>query len=343
MATADPRHRLSQHQHLVAPASWPRAARHPLGPPPSVLAAAHAAACHLAADATDPQLLRALADHAGVAPERVVVAASADALLGAVCQILLGPGDRVALAAPAAPELLRAVLLVGARYVDVGRDAEHALQVPFLERALADGDVCLTALGRPAPITGLHAPAGAIAAALAAGSNLLLDTRHAGFSLSRPEPPPDDDRLIVVDDLATRVGLGPLGIAWAVAATPLAERLRRALPPHALSQAAVAAALEALGPARSEVMSRARAVARLRDTLRADLDALPGWRVVAGEGPALLVRRPGTLGAALAAQLSAAGLPVVCDPHPSWRDAVRLDLPPDPDTLSRWAAAVAAL
>ncbi len=336
-----PRH--PQHRFLVAATKPPAAAVHPLGPPPSVLAAARAADPHLAWASGDESLAQAVARVARTSPDRVVVAASADALLGALCQLLLVPGDRVALAGPAPPDLLRALLLVGARYVDVGRDAAFSVQLPFLQRVLDDGDVGLTALGRPCPVTGVPTPEAALAAALESGGHVLLDRRHAAFADALPTVRAEGRGLIVLDGLAASAGLGPLGVAWMLVEPDLAELLRGALPSRGLSCAAVAAALVALGSAHDEVTARANHVSATRAALQGALRELPGWQVVDGQGLSVLVRYPGAPASEVAAMFQKAGLVVAWDLHPSWRDAVRITVPGDAAQIPRWVAAAATL
>ena len=95
-------------------------------------------------------LREALAKVHGVDAEQILARVRLEDLMASITRAFLGPGDRVALAEPCRPELLRPVLVAGARYVDIGRDQSFCLQQEALERIAEDGELNAVILGRPA-------------------------------------------------------------------------------------------------------------------------------------------------------------------------------------------------
>jgi hypothetical protein len=141
--------------------------------------------------------------------------------------------------------------------------------------------------------------------------------------------PDDHDPFIFVDQSANpmpevAVDAGVLhlgrsgGVAWAVGTPDLVADLGELDLPATASSGG-----------RAEVSDMALAVAR------------SGLLHPEPTGVALLVHRPGTLGEALEAALTAAGVPTTRRAHPSWRQAVALAAPDDEDLLS-WSRAVGA-
>lgn len=241
----------------------------------------------------DPATLeRIWAASLGVAGEAVVVAAGRELALSRLMACLLGPDDVVALAGPADPDLRRAVLLPGARWVDLGRDARWGLQTEALDRVLADGVSSLCVFSRPGPLGLPVDPLSAVERALDAGQTVVVDEEYlawaapgsvSALALLGLHP----ERLIVLRGMP-EAGLGDRSPVLLVA-PGLASRLRPALPP-AICEPALAGALAALADPLG-LAAAARGAAATVSSLAAALAPDPDHHVSASAGPRLLVRR----------------------------------------------------
>ncbi|MGM0577244.1 MAG: hypothetical protein ACQEXJ_16075 [Myxococcota bacterium] len=287
------------------------------------------------------RLREVLAEGSGAGPEHVIP--GGDDLVGLACRAVLGPADRVALAAPGRAAFEREVAACGARYVDVGRDQAFRVQEEALDRVLSDGDVRLVILGRPAVPAGAVARLHPVRRALDAGAFVLVDEADLPLADGRSESalsllrgPDAPGRLIVRTRVAPALAIGPLRADALWAAPDVAERLWALRPEVPLSRAAQVSALHLLEhPEAAE--EAAEALIRTREALRERLLAAGGLDVPPSDGPCLLVRRPGTPGEDLASALSRAGVLVDWSSHWTWRDAVRLRIPA-PEHLDRVVA-----
>jgi histidinol-phosphate/aromatic aminotransferase/cobyric acid decarboxylase-like protein len=285
MGSMKPRH--PQHHYLRESPPLPA-----LGVAPATGAADAARAADPFASASALNLVAIWAASLGVEPSAALIGRDRDTLLAAVLACLLGPEDVVALAGPADPALKRAILIPGARWVDVGRDLGWSLQTEALERVIFDQAASVCVFCRPGPL-GLPLDALApIERALDAGLTVVVDEEFLAWA------PPDavsalallgahPDRLVVLRAMPA-AGLGDLGPALAVA-PGLASRFRAALPQR-LPEPALAGALAALADPMA-LVATARAAAHARDALAATLAVYPDLLVAASGGPRLLVKR----------------------------------------------------
>lgn len=314
-------------------------------PPPGVRAAA-ANYDALAPAARDGGPLRlALAATHGVGPERVFPGTDLADVFGAVAQAALGADDIAALAEPCDPAVLHAVLVAGARYVDIGRDAAMELQPEALGRLLADEVPRLVVLARPAIPSGTVAPLDAVHAALADSAVVVVDESRLDWA--GPAAPSalslfddaavDTSGLVVVRRLE---GLGSASVAYAIAETDVAALMWRVRPVCPLTPPVMAAALEALQLS-VPIFAAVEEAAGRRDRLAAALrDA--GFDVPDSKGPCLLVRRPGSDAADIRDAVAEHGIAVASSPQWSWREGVAISVPSEAD-VAKVIAAFSAL
>lgn len=276
-----------QHRHLRATPSLPTIR---LAPSPSVADAVRRADPFGTSRAD--ALTTIWAASLGLDPASAVVAPGRDAGLAVLLACLLGPEDVVALAGPVDPALQRAILLPGARWVDVGRDFEWSLQSGALDRVLADQAAKVCVFCRPGPL-GLPLDAlGLVERALGAGLTVVVDEEYLAWAPSDAASAvalmaAHPDRLIVLRGMP-EAGLGPLTPALLVGPR-WSPRLRSAIPQE-LPDAALAGALAALAEPVS-LAAAARAAVSARDALAARLGADRALHVASSAGPRLLVKR----------------------------------------------------
>jgi histidinol-phosphate aminotransferase len=188
-----------------------------------------------------PQLERAIADYAGVAPENVVLGAGADDLIMLLTRSFAAPGDRVAIANdPTYPMFPISVWVAGA---DVGAD-----------------DPVLTICCRP------NNPTGELGD-LPAARPLVVDEAYYEYS---GETALDliEDGVILIRTFSKAFGLAGARVGYALAGRDVAAELNRRQHPAPISTLSAALALAALAAppdVRPILEERERLAERLRE------------------------------------------------------------------------------
>ena len=225
----------------------------PPQPPPSARPAAVAAALAEVngyAHGGYPRLLRALADHAGVEPENVVLGAGADDLILLCARAFAGPGDVVAIAEePTYPLYRVAAGLAGA---EVG-----------------DRDPVLTFCCRPNNPTGALGP-------LPDARPLVVDEAYAEYA-GETAVGLIGEGVVVLRTLSKAFGLAGARVGYALADADTAAELNRRQAPLPVSTVSAALALAALASppdVAPVVEERERVAAALRAL---GLEPLPSW------------------------------------------------------------------
>src|SRR5438477_6402855 len=196
---------------------------------------------HTYPDGGYPQLERAIADYAGVAPENVVLGAGADDLILLLTRSFASPGDRVAIANdPTYPMFAISVWVAGA---EVG-----------------DDDPVLTISSRP------NNPTGELGE-LPAARPLVVDEAYFEYS---GETAADliEDGVIVIRTFSKAFGLAGARIGYALAGRDVAAELNKRQHPAPLSTLSAALALAGLAapPEVTPILEeRQRMRARLRE------------------------------------------------------------------------------
>ena len=166
-----------------------------------------------------PQLLRAIADYAGVEPENIVLGAGADDLILLCARAFAGPGDQVAIAnEPTYPLFAIAVALAGA---EVGTD-----------------DPVVTFCCRPNNPTGALDP-------LPAARPLIVDEAYWEYA-GETAAGLIDDGVVVLRTFSKAFALAGARVGYALADVDTATELNRRQAPLAVSTTSAALALAGL-------------------------------------------------------------------------------------------------
>jgi histidinol-phosphate/aromatic aminotransferase/cobyric acid decarboxylase-like protein/adenosyl cobinamide kinase/adenosyl cobinamide phosphate guanylyltransferase len=245
------------------------------GPPPWLRRALDAALEHDAASYPDESAARAsLAQLHGRDPAEIVPTNGAAEALW-----LLPAALRPALAAcvhPGFTEVEAALRAHGVPVVRVLRDPEASFALdPRAVPEAAD----LVVVGNPASPSGTLDPATAILALRRRGRVVVVDEAFMDLVPGRTPTLVGErlDDVIVARSLTKALAIPGLRAGYAVAAAPLAERLRSARPPWSANALALAA-LEAAARHPEEMAAIAARVAAERDDLAARLGAVEGVR-----------------------------------------------------------------
>jgi histidinol-phosphate aminotransferase len=171
------------------------------------------------------------------------------------------------------------------------------LPAPFaLDPALVPDDADLVIVGNPTNPTSVLHPASAIRSLQRPGRIVVVDEAFADCVPGERESLAGDPGTVVVRSLTKTWGLAGLRVGYVLAPAPLVERLRAAQPHWPVSAPALAACVACSAPgAVAEAQAWAGGLAGRRAHLAALLRSRPGFTVVAGAAPFLLVRadRPG--------------------------------------------------
>jgi histidinol-phosphate/aromatic aminotransferase/cobyric acid decarboxylase-like protein/adenosyl cobinamide kinase/adenosyl cobinamide phosphate guanylyltransferase len=268
----------------------------------------------------DSAAREALAALYGRAPEEVVPAAGAAQLLWA-----LAPAFSPRLAACIHPGFTEAEAGLRAHGVAIERVVLSPEQEFELDPAAVPHEADLVVLGNPAAACGRLHPRDAILALRRPGRVIVVDEAFldqvpgepgsfAHALADRPLPPD----VVAVRSFTKSLAIAGVRAGAALAPEPLAERLRAALPPWAVSAPALAAMVAIAGRA-DEIAARADRAQRERQDLLRRLGAIPGVRAWPSVTNHLLVHHQ--RGAQLASALRARGIAVrPCGTFPGLTD-----------------------
>jgi histidinol-phosphate aminotransferase len=225
----------------------------PLGPAPNVIQAIQGADWTRYPGDDEAPLRRALARHAGVAPDQVALGNGSAELMWLIALALLVPADRVAIVGPTFGEYARAAFVVGADVVEV----QSLADVPAAARLVF---VC-----NPNNPTGAYRARAEIEQFLTDGPDRLvvLDEAYASFVEDRwPSEPLLDQfpNLIILRSLTKDHALPGLRLGYAFASIELARAFETVRPPWSVNAGALRAGLATLKPQALSHVRRATAV-----------------------------------------------------------------------------------
>ena len=256
-----------------------------LDPLPSVAKAIEAAVAttHLYPDHGALELRRALADHAGVAPERVTIGAGSVGLLQQLVLAYAGPGDEVVYGWPSFEAYPVFVALTGATAVAVPLDGQ-TVDAAAVAASLGERTRLLL-VANPNNPTGTAIGAAdlqVIADALPDEALLVVDEAYREF-VTDPDVPDavalfgHRDDVCVLRTFSKAHGLAALRVGYLIGPPDVVATVDRTLVPFAVNSLGQAAALASLA-ALDEVTDRVAGVTaertRVIEALRAD-----GWSV----------------------------------------------------------------
>lgn len=179
-----------------------------------------------------PPLREAIARHAGVTPDRVVMADGTSMANMLALSALLSPGDEVVVEHPAYEPLVATAAFLGAEVRSAARrEPDFAIDLDALRATV-------TPRTRAILLTNLHNPSSNLAdettlievAAIAAafGAHVLVDEVY--LDVARPQQRSSallDDRFVVTSSLTKCYGLSGIRCGWILAEPELAERMWR--------------------------------------------------------------------------------------------------------------------
>lgn len=265
----------------------------PIGPPPWLRAVVNRKLADIV-NYPSPvacELVDAIAETFGVAAATIVAGNGSTELIYGLFRAI-SPG-RVIVPSPAYGDYAAAAELAGAEVRTVVLSAADGFAADFeaLTAIAAAGDVLV--LGRPANPTGAVSTTAAIRAAAAAlpDCTLVVDEAFADFleadsSIVDDRPP----NVVVLRSMTKFYAIPGLRLGFAVAQTPLAEKLRRQIPPWSVNALAQSVGVAALADAQYADETR-RCTAAYRASLQRELEGFEGLKVFPGSANYLLVRR----------------------------------------------------
>jgi len=297
----------------------------PYGPSPRVAEALARARFQLYPDPLQRRLRRALADYAGVEPDRVVAGAGADELIDLVVRLFVEPGQKVVDLPPTFGMYRVVARAHGARLVEVERDEGFAVDPEAVERAL-DRATRLIFLTNPNTPTGDLTPLPVVRRLLETGRVVVVDETYYEFSGFTVLPLLEEyPNLVVLRSLSKWAGLAGLRIGYALLHPDLTRTLLAVKLPYNISVAGEAAALASLED-RETLLGRVRLLVQERERMREGLAGLPGARPRPSHANFLLCRFPGRSGERVRDRLREQGVLVRFYRHPRLLDAVRISV-----------------
>lgn len=193
-----------------------------------------------------------IAEHKGLAPERVLATAGADDSIDRAIRSFGAEGATVLSTAPAFEEYAAAAARSGSRYVSVPRAPDGPLPLEGLLAAIGAEKPALVVVASPdSPGGGALSPAELrklAEAARAAGALVLFDVAYSEFDAENPvyEEALGMPGLVSTGTFSKAYGLAGLRAGWAAGPADAIARMREAGPPFSLCTFSVAAASAAL-------------------------------------------------------------------------------------------------
>jgi len=234
------------------------------------------------------ELVSALASLYGVAPSQLLVGRGSDEAIDLLTRAFCAAGrDAVLVCPPTFGMYAVAARIQGAAVIAVPlrRDDGYSLDVAALEAALSPA-VKLVFLCTPNNPTGNEIPEAQVLRVLRACEGralVVVDEAYGEFSAHRGYAAhlASQPHLVVLRTLSKAHGLAGARVGSLLASPAIVALLRKIIPPYAMAQPTVEAALKALQPA-AQAIARSRVAATLveRERLAAGLAALPAVRQV---------------------------------------------------------------
>jgi histidinol-phosphate aminotransferase len=277
---------------------------------------------------------KAVAEYAGVDPERIVVGNGSDELLDLTGRLFLSPGDAVVNAPPTFGIYEFVARTYGAKLVEAPRREDFALDADAMEAALAAG-AKLVFLSSPNNPTGNAVPPEVLDRLLAHKAAVVVDEAYAEFAggsfLSLTA---EHDNLIVVRTFSKWAGLAGLRAGYGVFPPAVAETIRKIKMPYNMNVAAQAAVLASLED-REALLANVQRIIEERGRMAEQLGGFPWLRVYPSQANFLLCQVQGRSATDVQSQLRERGVLVRHFDAPGVRGCLRISVgrPEDTDRL----------
>jgi len=289
---------------------------------------------HIYPDPEQRRMREAVAEYAGVDPERIVVGNGSDELLDLTGRLFITPGDAVLNAPPTFGIYEFVARTYGARLVEAARREDFGLDVEAMEAALAAG-AKLVFLASPNNPTGNAVPPEALERLLAQDAAVVVDEAYAEFAGGSFVPlTRQHDNLIVVRTFSKWAGLAGLRAGYGVFPPAVAETIRKIKMPYNMNVAAQAAVLASLED--REALSRnVERIVEERGRMAERLARFPWLRVYPSQANFLLCQVQGRPATDVQSQLRERGVLVRYFDAPGVRGCIRISVgrPEDTDCL----------
>lgn len=238
-----------------------------------------------------PDLRRAVAAYAGVAPEAVTTGCGSDGVIDSAVRAFLEPGEVLAFQDPTFVMVPLYSKMNGVR----------AAPVPLRPDFDIDADALLATGAKVIYLCSPNNPTGTVLSRAAvervverAPGIVIIDEAYAEFAsgpgfldLARTRP-----NVLVTRTFSKAYGLAGMRVGWAVGAPALVAEVEKARGPYMLTALSEAMAVAVLTEDQDWVKARAREAVDNRERLREELLAL-GLRPLPSEGNFLMVPLPG--------------------------------------------------
>jgi len=297
----------------------------PYGPSPKALEAIRRhEAYHIYPDPDQARVRAALAEYAGVEPERIVCGQGSDDLIDLVMRAVLAPGDAVINCAPTFGMYPFSAGIAGARVADAPRREDFSLDLDAIVRLTPMAKAIF--LASPNNPTGNLLSDGEIERLLDLDLLVVIDEAYiefAGRDRSNVSLAREHANLVVLRTFSKWAGLAGLRAGYGIMAPALAEILMTIKQPYNLNVAAGVAMLAALED-RDVLDERACKIAGTRNRLAAMLASIDWLRPYPSDANFILCRLDGVDAVEVKARLAARGIFVRHFDTPMLRNHLRI-------------------
>jgi len=301
----------------------------PYGPPTAVLRAlANLQYAHIYPDPESRLLRSALSAATGVPAQHLLAGAGADELIDLTMRLFVEPGDAILNCPPTFGMYPFDASIAQARVVSVPRQADFALDLDGIERAVAEHRPKLIFIASPNNPDGNWLPDAALERLLALPAVLVLDEAYVEFAVgreSRLEQAAQRDNLIVLRTFSKWAGLAGIRVGYGAFPAGLMPHLWKIKQPYNVSVAATTAALAALEDPAYLPRHAARMAAE-RERLMALLGEVPYLRPYPSEANFVLCRVVERDAHALKLALEEQGILIRYFDKPGLRDHIRISV-----------------
>jgi histidinol dehydrogenase len=301
----------------------------PYGPAPAVREAlARLPFPHIYPDPESTALREALSRRLGVPAANLLAGAGADELIDLLMRLFVGPGDAIVNCPPTFGMYAFDAAIEAGTVVNVPRDADFALDVEGIERAVHEQRPKLLFLTSPNNPDGGLLAADALDRLLALSVLVVLDQAYAEFA--PPEASwigevPRRRNLVVLRTFSKWAGLAGLRVGYGAFPSSVMPLLWKIKQPYNVSVPAATAALVSLDHA-DDIQVTVDALIAERERLIAALRDLPFLEPRPSQANFLLCKVRGRDAAQLKASLAQAGILVRFFDKPGLRDYIRISV-----------------
>ncbi len=302
----------------------------PYGPLPAVREALAANGVPYATypDPDHTHLRAALADYTGQPVERIMCGAGADELIDMLLRLFLQPGDRVIDCPPTFGMYAFDTLVCAGQVVNVPRREDFGLDVPAIERAVAETGAKVIFITSPNNPTGNITPHADIERLLQLPVLVVVDEAYIEFTRNRQGVSAwvaEYEHLVVLRTFSKWAGLAGLRVGYALLHEQLAPHLWKIKQPYNVNVAALVAAQTALEH-REDVLDNVARIVCERERMMLTLERIPFLSAYPSQANFLLCRVVNADAYEVKQQLAQRGILVRHYQKPRLQDYIRISI-----------------